>query len=174
MVVRRRRGQPAVSVVIRRPVVADAEALADLHLAVWAEAYAGLIPAAQLAARRRNRHVRVDRWRARIESDPEGLRVAERDGRLLGFAQAGPGRDRPEPSLPGLELMALYVRSACYGTGVGFSLFDAVIGDAAAYLWVLDGNDRAIAFYRRQGFELDGAVKREPPGVERRMVRGRV
>lgn len=163
-----------MSLVIRRPVVADAEALADLHIAVWEEAYAGLIPAEQLAVRRGNRQERITRWRARIESDPGGLRVAERGGWLLGFAQAGPGRDRPEPSLPGLELMALYVRSSCYGTGVGFALFDAVVGEAAAYLWVLDGNDRAIGFYRRQGFELDGAVKREPVGVERRMVRGRV
>jgi len=45
------------------------------------------------------------------------------------------------------------------------------IGAAPAYLWVLDGNDRAIGFYQRQGFRFDGSSKIEPVGVERRMVR---
>ena len=48
------------------------------------------------------------------------------------------------------------------------------IGTAAAYLWVLDGNDRAIGFYERQGFRFDGSSKTEPVGVERRMVCQRV
>ncbi len=45
------------------------------------------------------------------------------------------------------------------------------IGDSAAYLWVLDGNARAIRFYERHGFAFDGTTKREDVGLERRMVR---
>ncbi len=48
------------------------------------------------------------------------------------------------------------------------------IGSASAYLWVLDGNERAIEFYERQGFRFDGTSKVEPVGVERRMVRSSV
>lgn len=48
----------------------------------------------------------------------------------------------------------------------------AAIGEEPAFLWVLDGNQRAIAFYRRHGFELDGVTKMDPvAGLELRMVR---
>jgi GNAT superfamily N-acetyltransferase len=67
--------------------------------------------------------------------------------------------------------MGLYVRASTYGTGVGFALLQEAIGDADAYLWVLDGNDRAIRFYERQGFRCDGTTKPEDVGLERRMVR---
>ena len=98
--------------------------------------------------------------------------LAQGDGsRLLGFANTGPGRDDPELGLPDLELMGLYVRAEVYGTGVGLALLEAAIGEAAAYLWVLGGNARAIRFYERAGFRFDGALKTEPVGVERRMVR---
>ena len=46
------------------------------------------------------------------------------------------------------------------------------LGDSPAYLWVLDGNVRAIGFYERHGFAFDGATKPEDVGLERRMVRG--
>ena len=54
---------------------------------------------------------------------------------------------------------------------MGYALLKAAIGDEPAYLWVLDGNPRAIDFYERQGFRFDGTRKTEPVGVERRMVR---
>lgn len=74
--------------------------------------------------------------------------------------------------MPTQELMALYVRAEAYGTGVGHRLFEAALGAAPAYLWVLGGNERAVAFYRRQGFRLDGATKADEVGTELRMVRG--
>ncbi|MEI7057422.1 GNAT family N-acetyltransferase [Nocardioides sp. CCNWLW239] len=70
-----------------------------------------------------------------------------------------------------MELSALFARAESYGTGLGHRLFEAVIGASAAYLWVLDGNQRATAFYERQGFRFDGMTTTEPVGVERRMVR---
>lgn len=158
--------------VIRRARVEDAEALTDLHLDVWEEAYAGLIADDVLAARRAGRADRVERWRGILAASPDPTWLAESDGRLLGFSgAAAEGRDEPEPGLPRLELMALYVRAELYGAGLGHRLLQAAIGDAAAYLWVLDGNARAIAFYERQGFGFDGRTKTEPVGVERRMVR---
>jgi GNAT superfamily N-acetyltransferase len=156
---------------IRHPSAADAESIAALHLDVWDEAYAGLIPGDVLAARRAARERRIEVWRDSLTRGLWEQWVAEDDERLLGFATVGSGRDKPEPGLPGRELMSLYVRREVYGEGVGYALFNAAIGDASAHLWVLDGNDRAIGFYRRQGFELDGRVKTERVGNERRMVR---
>lgn len=157
---------------IRAAVPDDAEALTDLHLDVWEEAYAGLMPETIFAERRSQRSARIDRWRTNIDTGPISSLVVEDavPGRLLGFAGAGPARD-DAPGLPPLELTALYVRAERYGTGLGHALLEKVIGSAAAYLWVLDGNQRASAFYERQGFRFDGATKDDPVGIERRMVR---
>ncbi len=154
------------------PRVEDAEALTDLHLDVWEDAYAGLMPAAVFAERRSRRAERVESWRGIIAAGSSANLLAwSADGRLLGFSSTGPGRDVPADGLPPLELMALYVRASSYGTGVGHALCEAAIGSAPAYLWVLDGNERAIRFYERQGFDFDGTTKPEDLGLHRRMVR---
>ena len=44
--------------------VGDAEALTDLHLDVWEQTYANLIPAAVFRERRADREQRIERWRA--------------------------------------------------------------------------------------------------------------
>jgi GNAT superfamily N-acetyltransferase len=151
--------------------VEDAETLTDLHLDVWEEAYADLMPASVFAGRRARRAERVESWRTIFESGSSANLLAWSGDDLVGFSSTGSGRDDPADDLPPLELMGLYVRASTYGTGVGHALLDAAIGDAPAYLWVLDGNDRAIAFYERQGFRFDGTTKPEDVGLERRMVR---
>lgn len=152
--------------VIRLAGEDDAAALAELHLDVWDDGYAGLVPQAILDARRAEpRADRVARWRVRLAA--ANTWVAERESGLVGFASAGPGRDGSGV----LELMALYVRAAVYGTGFGHRLLIEAIGDRAAYLWVLAGNDRALAFYERQGFRPDGQEKVCDEGTELRMVR---
>ncbi|HWU20949.1 MAG TPA: GNAT family N-acetyltransferase [Nocardioides sp.] len=157
---------------IRPAAPGDAEQLTDLHLDVWEEAYAGLMPAEVFAERRRGRSERIARWQEILAGGGSSSLLACSDaGRLLGFASTGPGRDEPRDSLPGLELMALYVRAEVYGTGVGHRLLEAAVGSAPAYLWVLEGNERAIRFYERQGFRFEGATKVEPFGSELRMVR---
>jgi GNAT superfamily N-acetyltransferase len=157
---------------IARARVGDAEALADLHLDVWEEAYAGLMPASVFAERRARRAERVASWHGIIAAgSSDNLLAWADDGRLLGFSSTGPGRDDPAEGLPPLELMALYVRASVYDTGVGHALCEAALGSAPAYVWVLDGNARAIHFYERQGFAFDTVTKREDVGLERRMVR---
>ena len=154
------------------PEVADAEALTDLHLDVWEEAYADLVPASIFAERRARRTERVASWRGIIAAGSSANLLAwSPGGTLLGFSSTGPGRDSPSEELPPLELMALYVRASTYGSGVGHALCEAAIGTSPAYLWVLDGNARAIRFYEQQGFGFDGATKPEDVGLERRMVR---
>lgn len=157
---------------IRPATSDDAEALTELHLDVWEEAYAGLMPPEIFAERRSQRTERIGRWRTNVTAGPITTLVADGEpGRLLGFSSAGPGRDS-DPGLPSLELTALYVRAECYGSGLGQALLEAAIGERAAYLWVLEGNKRATVFYERQGFRFDGVAKTEPVGVELRMVRG--
>jgi len=154
------------------PEQGDAEALTDLHLDVWEQAYTDLMPASVFAERRAGRAQRAERWRGIIAAGSSANLLAwSPEGRLLGFSSTGPGRDPADDALPPLELMALYVRAEVYGDGVGHALCTAAIGASPAYLWVLDGNERAIGFYERQGFGFDGATKPEDVGLERRMVR---
>jgi GNAT superfamily N-acetyltransferase len=160
-------------VVIRRALVDDAAALAKLHIDCWDDAYTGLVPQRILDERRAILDERVEHWRDILSGDHHNL-VAEVDGGLEGFAAAGPGRDNDLGDDIDLELYALYVRAAWWGTGLGYLLFEASVGDRAAYLWVLAENPRAIRFYERQGFRFDGSREERDMGVQARMVRAGV
>ncbi|MDX3003067.1 hypothetical protein PWY87_15370 [Kribbella solani] len=41
---------------------------------------------------------------------------------------------------------------------LGGRLLEVGVGERAAYLWVFEGNERALGFYRRHGFVPDGAT----------------
>jgi GNAT superfamily N-acetyltransferase len=153
---------------IRQAVPADAEPLARLHLDVWDDAYTGLVPEGILDDRREKVAERVARWRE-ILARPEPTWVAEDTEGLVGFASTGPARDNDMDAM--LELYALYARARYWSTGVGYALFEIAVGDRACYLWVLAGNDRAIRFYERQGFRLDGTEDEHDEGLHVRMVR---
>ncbi len=62
------------------------------------------------------------------------------------------------------ELYVVNVLAAHHGTGLGELLFTRAVGQVAGdepvHLWVLVGNERARAFYRRHGFAPDGKTKR--------------
>lgn len=154
-------------------MASDAGSLTALHLDVWEEAYADLVPRQILDARRADREARVERWRANLAAEGRTTWVVEdpeTPSRLLGFSTGGARRDE-DPALPELELWACYVRAEVYGRGLGRALLLAAVGEAPAYLWVLEGNDRAIRFYQRQGFGFDGATKEGFGRLELRMVR---
>lgn len=78
-----------------RPVSPDdAETLVDLHLTVWEEAYADLMPDSVFAERRaRPRDEEVERRRTWASDPAIRTIVADRGGELVGFANAGRGRD---------------------------------------------------------------------------------
>ena len=165
---------PPEGVTLRWATLADAEAGARLHLDCWREAYAPLVDRGLLEAQLADPVSWADRWREHTRRVPRLL--AERrlgdEVELVGFAVAGPGRgeDPPRP----LELYAAYVRASCYGTGLGRALVERTLGFGPAYLWVLENNPRAIAFYEKLGFALDGTRERFAPldAWDARMVRG--
>ncbi len=161
----------APSITVRAADDHDAPGIADVHVQAWREAYAHLLPAAFLASL--DPVARTSRWR-RIIADPAiTVLVAEHDGRVVGWATAGPGRD--VPPVRDRELEGIYVLATMHGTGAGQALLDRAIGDRPAFLWVADDNPRAEAFYHRNGFRRDGTTKTERLGdvdlVAARMVR---
>ncbi|MGW0228413.1 N-acetyltransferase family protein [Actinopolymorpha singaporensis] len=142
---------------VRPPVLADADALGEVHVRVWREAYPGLMPQEyldQLDPRRS-----AERWRATLtDGSAEQLvrLVGLHAGEIAGFVVVGPARDDNPPAPR--ELQAINVLAAHHGTGLADLLLATALGDSPAYLWVLEGNERAIAFYRRHGFTTDGAT----------------
>jgi GNAT superfamily N-acetyltransferase len=144
---------------IREATSADAEALGRMHYASWREAYSSLLPEGFFSAE--GEAQRIDGWH-RILAHPTDevvLRIAVRDGAVVGFATAGPGRDNDSAGAPvrDRELWSIYVLASEYGTGLGDDLLAAVLPeDVPAQVWVFEANPRAIAFYGRHGFVADG------------------
>lgn len=160
---------------VRPPEVADAPALGRLHVQIWREAYTGLMPQATLDAL--DERAGAQRWAGILTAGPtqgQITRVAtdRASGQLVGFATVGPARDDPAPAPT--ELWALNTAARVHGSGLGSRLLDEVLNAGPAYLWVLEGNEPAIAFYRKHGFDLDGTRRHDPGhGVDDlRMTRG--
>ncbi|MDT0275246.1 GNAT family N-acetyltransferase [Blastococcus goldschmidtiae] len=143
---------------VRSWAPADLEQIGWVHSRSRQEAYAGLVPADALARVTPERQVIV--WKARLADLPErhaGL-VVEHSGIVVGFALA-----QLDPRA-GAELNAIHVLPEQRGTGAGQALMDVLIeafrqwGVAEARLHVIEGNERAQAFYRRNGWRLWGSA----------------
>ena len=148
---------------VRPAAVADAEALARVHVAAWQHGYRGLLPAALLDAL--SVEQRTERWRAQLSGEP-AARTWVTGEPVAGFASAGPSRDEDAAAGTG-ELYALYVHPDAWGRGIGGRLMATALealGDGAT-LWVLEGNERARRFYARHGWQRDGAHRQEVRGT---------
>lgn len=139
---------------VRQAGPKDAEELSRVHVQSWRETYAGVLSDGFLAGL--NPTARLEMWKRILE----GPRVADHwvacEGeRVVGFA----GREYPEQQSMGspVLLWGLYVLQSHQGLGLGRKLLEAAAGDGHASLWVAAQNERAIAFYRRFGFQPDGA-----------------
>lgn len=140
---------------IRRAVPADADALGRVHYIAHVETYTGKFPEGVIEANPPERRARM--WASILSEGPGEVWVAKVDGELVGFAGTGPPRDDDPPR--DRELYSIYLLASHHGSGLGQALLDAALGDRPASLWVLEDNPRAIAFYRRNSFEADGAAK---------------
>jgi GNAT superfamily N-acetyltransferase len=157
-----------IAATIREAQPEDAEAFSACHYACWQEAYSELwdearfaqLDPAELASVRRRE----------IETGVFNHWLAEVDGQVVGIAMSGPAADEDSPTE--LELYAIYVREAYYGTGIATKLLDAATGTEPVSLWVYRDNPRASAFYVNQGFIPDGSDRVDPSGIlELRFVR---
>lgn len=87
----------------------------------------------------------------------EEVRVALLDQRIVGLAAL---------YRPDRFLHSLYIDAAARGRGVGLALLNATrtAADGPLSLKVQKLNTRAIAFYRREGFEIVGDGEPDAPG----------
>lgn len=101
------------------------------------------------------------RWRARLDAVALNL-IASLDGEGAGMLSAvADGTD--------VELISMWVTPRARGAGVGDALVEAVLAwasylhPARIRLRVVEGNQRAAALYRRNGFVDAGPVDRAAP-----------
>lgn len=145
---------------IRSPLVSDANALGELHVQIWRDTYRGMMSDSALDSLDPQGFIRM--WTqiaaSALSADRETL-IAVVDGSPIGFASRGPAREEDPPR--DVQLWSINVERVHHGTGVADALLDKVLGDRPAYLWVADGNARAIRFYQRHGFELDGGTQHD-------------
>jgi GNAT superfamily N-acetyltransferase len=154
-----------VTVELREARRGDELRVAELHVRSWQEAYSGLMPAEFLAAL--DPRDRATRYTFADEDGPTTVLAVDEDEALSGFVSFGRSRDEDLPDHG--EIGALYVDPDRHRGGVGRLLMAearrrlAVAGYSDAFLWVLDGNDRAREFYEREGWVPDGARREENP-----------
>ena len=152
--------------VISTMTAADMDGKGYVHWKSWQETYTGLMPQEYLDRMTLEKCVQIARkW-------PDGLIVAKKDGRVIGFAGYGQYRDGALPDTG--EVFALYVLKEFHGQKVGYDLMNEAMRRLADYpqaaLWVLKGNERAIRFYQRYGFQFDGTELTGAAGTELRMI----
>jgi len=145
---------------IRVADLADAEALANVHVTSWREAYAGILPDQMLSDL--NVADRTKRWCSIIATKAGGhegsVFLALNKGSAVGFISYGRQRDIAlrDRGFTG-EIEALYVLEVAQRKGIGRNLLRQAaqhllaLKHKAAALWVLEGNHSARTFYKAMG-----------------------
>lgn len=169
---------PAEPWTVRPAEPEDAAPWVEVHLQGLAETYPQLPPSFVGSRRARQAEI-VAATRTEIVTagpDERYLVAVDAAGGLVGVGHATRGAQPWERGLlarypddalglhrgvrdPRLrQLTTLYTPSRVHGSGIGGALAEALVGDEPAYLWIMTGNDRAQAFYRRLGFERASAA----------------
>lgn len=156
-----------MSLLVRAPMVADADALGAVHVRAWQAAYCGgLMPDGYLASLSIDE--RASMWCGALRRAPAARSsrfVVTTDDAVIGFALVGPV-DRDEASEVG-ELYAINIDPDHWGTGAGTALIsagEAALQDAGfskAVLWVHPDNGRACRFYTARGWSRDNVDRRQ-------------
>lgn len=163
--------------VIRRPTRGDTVPFSTLHAHIWRSTYRGLMADEVVDALEPSSFAAT--WLAvgsgydegTIPDDGRGFWVATLADEPVGFIFFGDGRDEDRPVRR--QLYSLNVHPDHHGVGIAQRLLDEGLGAGPAYLWVAQGNGRAVRFYERNGFVPDGtqSTDRHDGAVEVRMVR---
>ena len=156
-----------MTVTIRLATLADALAIATLHAESQRFAYRGAYNDEYLDGPVFEDRARV--WRERLSSPPENQHVilAEDADGLAGFVCAYGADDKGWGTL----VDNLHVRPALHRQGTGRQLLAAAAAWSLAeyagiglFLWVIDQNTRAQAFYRSLGAKDVETKSSTPPG----------
>ena len=153
---------PKSDVSVRQATSGDAAMMSLIHKRSWVKAYAGLIEPSFLDGLKDDRWVKslekglsektIRAWLACVEGAPVACAC-------VGISHCAGDEDA-------LELISIYCLPEYWRKGAGHALMQSVkeYARAAGYqriaMWVLEGNNRAIRFYEKEGFLFTGERKR--------------
>ena len=141
------------------------EETSGIYALCWKTDYRGILPGDFLDA------LPEDRWVPFLRRDSRRLLLARVEGRPVGAATWGPARD-PDRAGWG-ELFSIYLLPRFRRRGAGTALLRAALeelkglGFRRVYLWVLEENLPARAFYQALGFSPCSKAREVEIGGER-------
>ncbi len=142
---------------VRKATLADASAIATVHVAAWKEAYRGIV--ADEVLNNLSVQRRTAQWVNSLSDEAHPYHrafVAEMDGQVVGFSNFGSPQIK-DSGFDG-ELFAIYILQAAHKQGIGRKLVVEVVmsmrelGYKSMMVWVLRDNP-ARGFYERLGGE---------------------
>ena len=145
---------------IRTATVDDAGDATRIYIESWNSGFGELLS----RAGRTVTPELTERWRRDLAQPvPRRWWVAEREGRIAGFAGIGPSRDPVDPRLGELDTIA--VDPPHWRTGVGRELVTVALrylvtdGYRQAIVWTVEGYEQGIAFYEAMGWRRGGGMR---------------
>ena len=154
------------SVEVRFATLADAPAVANLHLIASRAVHEGVVPEAHWQATPPAK--RVSFWKEAIEYGEPQVMVATLGDEVVGFVGFDRSRDPKSKNTTGV-LWALYVDPDHFGQGVGLALWDAAregLQDedcTDVTVWVALASAKALAFFDAAGFKREMNTARTVP-----------
>ncbi|GLC82309.1 GNAT family N-acetyltransferase [Lacrimispora brassicae] len=125
-------------------------AIASIYALSWKSAYKGIVQQQYLDK------LSETRWSEKLPNSPWDSFVLIEDGVYIGTSSIGPARDEAMDGWG--EIISIYLLPEYLGKCYGKPLLDMVISELVImgyhriYLWVLEDNLRARAFYEKNGF----------------------
>ena len=155
--------------IVIKPMESDSEirGKAYVHWKAWQDTYSGLIDQTYLD------NLTIEKCTEMAFRWPDNLLVAKENDEVVGFVGYGAHRDDSLPETG--EVFSLYILKEYYDKKIGYALMCAALEKLSEYrriaVWVLEGNQRAIRFYERCGFQFDGTRKQVKLGTVNTEIR---
>lgn len=150
------------NILVRRANISDASLLADVGAVSFRDAFGADNNPEDLKLHLETTY-NVETIRQALKDPAIVYFIAENSGTALGFIRLGLTETPSKINLTGaIELQQIYVLKRGWGKGLGAALMEKAIEfardhqKAGLWLGVWKKNDRAIAFYKKWGFDITG------------------
>lgn len=123
-----------------------------VHWKSWQETYRGIVDRQFLD------ELTLEKCESIARGRFDNTLIAKDGDAVIGFVSYG--RYRGDELENTGEIYAIYVLAEYHGRGAGYRLMQEALSQLSEYptiaVWVLKGNEKAIQFYMRCGYRLDG------------------
>ena len=156
-----------IPISIRNAKLEDAEGIAIVHVKAWQESYKDILPQEYLEGISYGQRLELRKQILSINDPTNLILVAEYEGKIIGFCDAGKSRDLERAKG---EVYAIYLLDAFKNQGIGKALWNRSIQHLVKHqlipfsVLVLKDNWQARKFYERQGGVAAGVEKTEIAG----------